>query len=112
MGLPAMSIKRLTEYTQQVQGLLRGEDVLFREGDRERWIRLVHADQEGFINIKDPIPVYLAANGPRGHAVAGQLADGWVTTLRVRRSLDPEFANIRDAAGQAGRSTANHTLWR
>ena len=106
MGLPAISVKRLKEYTQQVQGLLRGEDVLFREGERERWIRLVHADQEGFINIKDPIPVYLAANGPKGQKVVGELADGWVTTLRVRRSLEPEFATICEAAGQAGRSTA------
>ena len=106
MGLPALTINQMKEYTQQIQGLLRGEDVLFREGDRERWIRLVHADQEGFINIKDPIPVYLAANGPRGQEVVGELADGWVTTLRVRRSLDPEFTTIRDAAGRAGRSTA------
>ena len=106
MGLPAISINRLKEYTQQIQGLLRGEDVLFREGERERWVRLVHADQEGFINIKDPIPVYLAANGPRGQEVVGELADGWVTTLRVRRSLDTEITTICNAAGRAGRSTA------
>jgi len=106
MGLPARSVNRLKEYTQQVQGLLRGEDVLFREGERERWIRLIHADQEGFINIKDPIPVFIAANGPRGQEVVGELADGWVTTLRVRRSLEPEIAAICDAAGRAGRSTA------
>ncbi len=106
MGLPAISINRFKQYTQQIQGLLRGEDVLFREGERERWIRLVHADQEGFINIKDPIPVYLAANGPRGQEVVGELADGWVTTLRVRRSLDTEITTICNAAGRAGRSTA------
>ena len=105
MGLPAISINQLREYTQQIQGLLRGEDVLFSEGERERWIRLVHADQEGFINIKDPIPVYLAANGPRGQEVVGELADGWVTTLRVRRSLDTEITTICNAAGRAGRST-------
>ena len=106
MGLPQISINRLKKYTQQVQGLLRGEDVLFREGERERWIRLIHADQEGFIDIKDPIHVYLAANGPRGQEVVGELADGWVTTLRISRSLDPEIARICDAAGRAGRSTA------
>lgn len=106
MGLPAISINGLKEYTQQVQGLLRGEDVLFKEGERERWVRLIHADQEGFINIKDPISVYIAANGPRGQEVVGELADGWVTTLRVQRSLGPEIATICDAAGRAGRSTA------
>ena len=105
MGLPAITVKELREYTQQIQGLLRGEDVLFREGEKDRWVRLMHADQEGFINIKDPISVYIAANGPRGQEVVGELADGWVTTLRIRRSLDPEIATICDAAGRAGRST-------
>jgi len=105
MGLPAITIDQLKEYTQQVQGLLRGEDVLFKEGDKERWVRLIHGDKEEFINIKDPISVYLAANGPRGQQVVGEIADGWVTTLRVRRSLKPEIATISDAAGRAGRST-------
>ena len=105
MGLPQITIKQLREYTQQVQGLLRGEDVLFREGEQDRWVRLIHADQEGFINIEDPIPVFIAANGPRGQQVTGELADGWVTTLRVRRSLEPEIARICDAAERAGRST-------
>ena len=106
MGLPPISVTRLKEYTQQVKGLLRGEDVLYREGDRERWIRLVHPDQEGFINIKDPIPIYLAANGPRALAAVGALADGWVTTLRARSNLKRDYTTISDAAQQSGRSTA------
>jgi alkanesulfonate monooxygenase SsuD/methylene tetrahydromethanopterin reductase-like flavin-dependent oxidoreductase (luciferase family) len=93
----------LKEYTRQVQGLLSGEDVLFREGEQERWIRLVHPDHDSFINIKDPIPVYLAANGPRALQAVGELADGWVTTLRARRNLEPNFATIANAAEQAGR---------
>jgi len=106
MGLPQMPVARLKEYTQQVRGLLRGEDVLFREGERERWIRLVHADHGSFINIKDPIPIYLAANGPRALEAVGELADGWVTTLRARSNLEGDFAAIGDAAAQAGRDTA------
>ncbi len=106
MGLPQMPVSRLKEYAQQVRGLLNGEDVLYREGDRERWIRLVHADHESFINIKDTIPIYLAANGPRALEAVGELADGWVTTLRARSNLDGNFASISDAASRAGRSTA------
>ena len=86
-------------------GLLRGEDVLFREGERERWIRLVHADRAGFINIRDPIPIFLAANGPKALQAVGELADGWVTT-GAGRNLDHDYALIRNAAEQAGRSTA------
>ena len=106
MGLPPISVSRLKEYTRQVQGLLRGEDVLFREGKRERWIRLVHPDHGNFINIKDPIPIYLAANGPRALEAVGELADGWVTTLRARSNLEGDFTAIGNAAKQAGRSTA------
>ena len=106
MGLPQLPVNRLKEYAQQVRGLLSGEDVLFREGDRERWIRLVHADHDSFINIKDPIPIYLAANGPRALEAVGELSDGWVTTLRARSNLEGDFATIGDAAARAGRSTA------
>ena len=106
MGLPQMSLKQMREYTQQVRGLLRGEDVLFTEGEKERWIRLVHADHADFINIKDPIQIYLAANGPRALQVVGELSDGWVTTLRGRSDLSGDFATISVAAAKAGRSTA------
>ena len=106
MGLPQLPVNRLKEYAQQVRGLLSGEDVLFREGERERWIRLVHADHDSFINIKDPIPIYLAANGPRALEAVGELSDGWVTTLRARSNLEGDFATIGDAAARAGRSTA------
>ena len=105
MGLPQMSVQRLREYTQQVIGLLAGEDVLFREGDKERWVRLIHADHEDFINIKDPIPVFVAANGPRALGVVGELADGWVTTLRARTDLADNYAAIKESAAQSGRST-------
>ena len=105
MGLPQLSVQRLREYTQQVIGLLAGEDVLFREGDKERWIRLIHADHEDFINIKDPIPVFVAANGPRALGVVGELAEGWVTTLRTRTDLADNYAAIKESAAQSGRST-------
>jgi len=105
MGLPQISVQHLREYTQQVIGLLAGEDVLFREGDKERWIRLIHADHEDFINIKDPIPVFVAANGPRALGVVGELAEGWVTTLRTRTDLADNYAAIKESAAQSGRST-------
>jgi len=105
MGLPAMPVSKLREYTQQVRGLLSGEDVLFQEGRRKRWIRLMHPDRDEFINIKDPIPIYVAANGPRALEVAAELGDGWVTA-RAGRNLERDFAAIRGAADISGRSTA------
>ena len=106
MGLPAVPVTLFKEYTRQVQSLLRGEDVLFRDGVRERWIRLMHTDHENFINIKDPIPFYLAANGPKALEAVGELADGWVTVGAAARHLDDDYAAILQAAKRAGRSTA------
>ncbi len=80
MGLPSDPVADFREYTQQVRGLLNGEDVLFREGKRDRWIRLIHADHADFINLGDPIPIYLAAKGPKAMGVVGELGDGWVTS--------------------------------
>ena len=106
MGLPAVPVTLFKEYTRQVQSLLRGEDVLFRDGVRERWIRLMHTDHENFSNIKDPIPFYLAANGPKALEAVGELADGWVTVGAAARHLDDDYAAILQAAKRAGRSTA------
>ena len=36
-----------------------------------RWIRLLHPDRDGFINIEDAIPIYLAASGPKALAATG-----------------------------------------
>ena len=104
MGLPAVPIAEFREYTQQVRGLLQGDEVLIREGERERWIRLLHPDRGGFININDAIPIYLAATGPKALAATGELADGW-----VRNAFTPQLASgfeaIRAAAAAVGRPT-------
>ncbi|HJO81582.1 MAG: LLM class flavin-dependent oxidoreductase [SAR202 cluster bacterium] len=107
MGLPALTMKEFAEYTAQVKGLLAGEDVLFREGERERWIRLMHSKansgRDEFFNIEDPIPVMLAANGPRGQKLVGELGDGWITTGRsagVPKGL-PRVSASAEAAGNS-----------
>ena len=105
MGLPPVPVEQFKEYALQVRGLLAGEDVLFREGHRQRWIRLVHADRDSFINIQDPIPIFMAANGAKALQAVGEVADGWVTT-GAGRDLTRDLETIRQAAQQAGRSEA------
>ena len=102
MGLPSYPVAKFREYAQQVRGLLDGEDVLFREGERERWIRLIHPEHEDFVNLKDPIPIYLAANGPKAQAVVGEIGEGWVTAGSGR--IAEGFPIIQAAAEAAGRS--------
>jgi alkanesulfonate monooxygenase SsuD/methylene tetrahydromethanopterin reductase-like flavin-dependent oxidoreductase (luciferase family) len=104
MGLPAVTLEQFAEYALQVKGLLAGEDVLFREGQRERWIRLIHSKansgRDEYFNIEDPIPVMLAANGPRGQKITGEISDGWITTARsgsVPRGLPMVMESARAA---------------
>lgn len=102
MGLPPVPVKTLREHTQQIRALLRGEEVLFREGSRERAIRFMHPNH-GFINLKDPIPLYLAANGPRAMAATAELADGWVTSRRPPADIAAGIETLRGIARANGR---------
>ena len=79
-GLSPISLRILREHIEQCRALLQGKEVLYRDGNRERWIKFLHPDH-GYINLKDPIPIYIAANGPKALALTGELADGWITTL-------------------------------
>ena len=105
MGLPALGLREFEEYARQVKGLLTGEDVLLREGERERWIRLIHSKansgRDEFFNIEDPIPVMLAANGPRGQKIVGEIADGWITTARSS-SVPEGLPRVIEAAQASG----------
>ena len=69
MGMPALPVAKMTEYVEQVRGLLSGEDVLYKEGKYERWIRLLTTDRKyGCINIDDHIPIHIASNAPKALA--------------------------------------------
>jgi 5,10-methylenetetrahydromethanopterin reductase len=102
MGLPPVTLGRLREYVQGCRKLLSGEEALFREGKRERWIRFLHPDR-GYINIKDPIPIFIAANGPKAVELAGELADGWITARADPERLRGDLQHLRRGAERAGR---------
>jgi len=103
MGLSALPVREFASYVRQLRGLLAGEDVLFREGDAERWIRLIHGDRDlGFLNLDDPIEIHVAANGPRALQVAGEFGDGWITPLRGSNALAEGFSAIAAARTQPG----------
>jgi len=104
MGLPPLPVARLVEYVRQVRGLLAGEDVLFREGKAERWIRLLSRDRRvGMVNLDDPIPIHIAANAPKALAAAGTVGDGWITVGMPPELVAALRVTVEDAARAAGR---------
>lgn len=109
MGLPPVSIATFRNYIEMCRKLLQGEEVLYRERNRERWIRFIHQDC-GFINLKDPIPIHVAANGPKALEVAGELGDGWFCALSSPDEFARERSILERAAERAGRKLKNFPM--
>ena len=92
---------------ERLRALLAGEDVLFRDGKYERWIRLLSRDRKvGCINLDDPIPIHVAANAPKALAAVGER---W-SSSRARPSAStapsaPAIASIDPAAAPGARYT-------
>jgi len=109
MGLPPIPLDRFREYVQSCRTLLHGDEVLFHEGKRERWIRFLHPDH-GYINLKDQIPIHIAANGPKAIELAGELGDGWITTLSDPGRMRNDLIHLRRGAERTGRSLTNFPI--
>lgn len=108
MGLPPVPLASMREHINMCRALLNGEEVLYREGKRERWICLMHPDPEaGWINAKDAIPIYLAAQGPKILEMTGEIADGWLTPFSDLASFQQNLAVVRNAAQRAHKSMDN-----
>lgn len=104
MGMPPLPVSRMVDYVAQVRALLAGEDVLYREGKYERWIRLLSRDRAiGCVNLDDPIPIHIAANAPKALAAAGEAGDGWITVAQVPESIGALSDTVKSAAASAGR---------
>jgi 5,10-methylenetetrahydromethanopterin reductase len=64
LGLGPVKLAQLEEYVKVVEGLLRGDTVDFRAEGSKHKIRFLNPELE-LINIKDPIPTFISAFGPR-----------------------------------------------
>lgn len=81
MGYGAVTWAFMESYIRAYQGLLRGEVVTW-EGAR---MQMLHPEGHAPARPVD-VPILVSALGPKGNAVAKELADGLFTTLQM-----PEF---------------------
>jgi 5,10-methylenetetrahydromethanopterin reductase len=107
-GLPPLPVRRLRRYAEECRGLLAGAAIAFEDPVATRNIRFGH--EGDYVATDPPIPIYLAADGPRALGAAGEAGDGWITTLQysdVMADSDRVFAaglaQVRAAAEAAGR---------
>jgi 5,10-methylenetetrahydromethanopterin reductase len=102
MGLGALRLDALREYLRVVRGLLSEETVEWVFEEKRRKIRFLNPEA-GLINTRDPIPVHLSAFGPRGRALAAEIADGWMTFAFGDEGAIADLGAVGDACRAAGR---------
>ena len=105
MGMKPMKPKAFREYLRVVRGLLHGEEVSYSLGDETRDIKFLHLDRK-FIDIAEPIPIWVAANGPGALRAAGAYGDGRISALNE----PPEMAAMSIAAMTTGAEAVGRTL--
>src|ERR1700722_11942796 len=79
MGLPPVKFADFRDQTRVLRDLLKTGEALYHTEGLTRKIRYLHRDLR-FINLDDPIPLYVAANGPKTLGLAGEFGDGIITT--------------------------------
>src|SRR5437016_1279739 len=102
MGLGAVKLADLEEYVRIVIALLRGETVEAEIENKERLIRLLNPEL-GLINTRDPIPLYVAASGPRARTVTAKLGARWIATAGDVEGGIAAMADMRERRHPAGR---------
>lgn len=103
LGMPAAKLSELRTHVEVCRGLLSSATVPYQEGERCRMIKFLNPDS-GMINIKDPIPIYVAASGPKTLELAGEIGDGVILFGAVGDSLlEYTLGHVRRGAERAGK---------
>jgi alkanesulfonate monooxygenase SsuD/methylene tetrahydromethanopterin reductase-like flavin-dependent oxidoreductase (luciferase family) len=104
MGLGPVKLKDMEEYLRVVRGLLAGETLEWTFEEKRRKIRFLNPEI-GAVNITDPIPVHIAATGPRARRLVAKLGVGWIhataNAIHARAGLADMQAAWRDAGRDA-----------
>ena len=80
MGLGAVKLGDMEEYIRIIQALWRGETVEMELEGKRRPIRMLNPEL-GLINMHDPIPLYIAASGPRARKLTAKLGAAWIDNV-------------------------------
>jgi alkanesulfonate monooxygenase SsuD/methylene tetrahydromethanopterin reductase-like flavin-dependent oxidoreductase (luciferase family) len=127
MGLPPVRFADFREQVRVIRDLLRGGEAMYNTEGLSRRIRYLHRDLR-FINLGNltqladsparsgaqrasasdaPIPLYIAANGPKMLGVAGEFGDGIITSGAITPArVAAVFRHAEAGAVAAGRKLA------
>jgi 5,10-methylenetetrahydromethanopterin reductase len=113
--MPAAKIGEVREFAETCRTMFKGEEALYVEGpdrymneERCRYVKFLSPEGAGFINIKDPIHIFLAGSGPRMLELAGEIGDGVILLGAIGESfVDYCMEHIKIGAKKTGRDPKN-----
>lgn len=94
-----LPFKQFEESVLFLKKFMRGEEAEYR-GHK------IHSEW-----IKDPVPLYLAADGPRALKLAGRVADGVITMPGSPSLMKWKLGHVEEGALEAGRDPAKIDVW-
>jgi len=116
LGHKPMKLAPFAEYFRVVRALLEGKEVDYTLEGETHPIRFQMREHR-FIDLEHPIPLYLSGFGPKTQALAGELADGLVFSMRYGATISEILDKVRRGAESAGKTlrpdfhlTAQQTL--
>jgi 5,10-methylenetetrahydromethanopterin reductase len=106
MGLGPVKHADFREQVRVIHDLLHGGEAMYSTEGVTRRVRYLNHERR-FINLDDRIPFYVAANGPKTLALAGEFGDGVITTgITDPSRLDTVRKHLEAGAAKAGRRLA------
>ncbi len=103
LGRKPMKLGPFREYVGVVQRLLRGDEVDYTLEGETHPIRFQMREHR-FIDLEHPIPVHVAAYGPKAQQLAGEIADGLISGFPRGGPVADLMANLRRGAARGGRA--------
>lgn len=105
MGHKPLRLKEFASYLKTLRGLLHGKEVEFTWRGETTPIRFLMQEQN-FIDVEAPIPIYVSGFAPKAQALAGEFGEGLVLSIPP----DPGFMYRALNNAQAGASRIGKTL--
>lgn len=106
LGQRPTGARALREYARVVKALLRGEEVMYSatgQNEDAHAVRFTSLDQN-YVRL-DPVPeIHVAGNGPLSQAVAGEIGDGFLTSIPRGGTLTEALSHVRRGAAKVGRT--------
>jgi F420-dependent oxidoreductase-like protein len=108
----AKPLGRTREYVEIVRTALARERLRY---DGEHW-QLPLADGPGKAltltvhPVRDQVPIYLAAVGPKNLELAGEVADGWLAVFFAPEHAEVSLAPLRTGLARAGKDAASFDI--